>query len=742
MAGPTERSASDEVGSHARPPLDPEVPGAGQVAASTAHSVTAPQLVPDWLVNLAALGWRILAVAGFLLVLGAITATLWTVTASILVAVIVSAVFAPLVLRLRDDGRSRTASAAIVWAAAVVSIGGVLLLLVAAFLPYLGELLSRIDAGLGQLQTSLADLQVPTFVSTIAHDLIGIVRDAVGRDGRSLVAAAGELATIGILATFLVFFFLRDGDKAWLWLFQDASDQKRERITAAGDDALARVGGYLRGTTVLAALMALTDLAFMLLLGVPLAVPLAVLVFLGGYIPYFGGIIATLILLLVTLAALGTGPTVLMLVLIGARNLVLGYGVRPMVYGRTVNIHPAVVLIALPAGFQLAGVIGLFAAVPVTAVVLAVAGAVAAILAPDPPPILPGLVPAWLDRMAQFSWRLLIAVALIALAILVFTAIPLVLIPVVLALVLTATLDPLVQWLMRRGHARSRAAAIAVGGGFLAISGILALTVVSLVEQAGELSDGVSSGVSAANDALGGHLQIPADAAAGGLVGMVKTLVQVGESLAGAAVILLLSTLLTFYFLRDGGDLWSRATSRLRPGALADVDAAASRAFDVLGGYMIGTAAISFVGAASQFLIMVVLGLPLALPVFVLSFFLGFIPYIGGFLSTGIAFLITIAVGSQADIVIMAIWTLVFNIVTGNIVSPIVYGKTVHIHPAIVLVAIPAGAAVAGILGMFIVVPAIGVVAATWRTVLGVIGRDPDDGEPAPAASPEAARGA
>ena len=106
---------------------------------------------------------------------------------------------------------------------------------------------------------------------------------------------------------------------------------------------------------------------------------------------------------------------------------------------------------------------------------------------------------------------------------------------------------------------------------------------------------------------------------------------------------------------------------------------------------MIGTAAISFVGAASQFVIMVVLGLPLALPVFVLSFFLGFIPYIGGFLSTGIAFLITIAVGSQADIVIMAIWTLVFNIVTGNIVSPIVYGKTVHIHPAIVLVAIPAG---------------------------------------------------
>ncbi len=623
----------------------------------------------------------------------------------------------------------------------MVSIGGVLLLLVVAFLPYLSELLTRLEAGLGQLQTSLADLQVPAFVSTIAHDLIGIVRNDARQDGGGLVAAAAELATVGILATFLVFFFLRDGDKAWLWLFQDASDAKRERITAAGDDALARVGGYLRGTTVLAALMALTDLVFMLVLGVPLAVPLAVLVFLGGYIPYFGGIVATIIVLLVTLAALGTGPAVLMIVLIGLRNLVLGYGVRPMVYGRTVNIHPAVVLIALPAGYQLAGVIGLFAAVPVTAVVLAVASAVVAVVDPDPPPVLPGLVPSWLDRMAQFSWRLLVAIALIALVILVFTVVPLVLIPVVLALVFAATFDPLVRTLMRRGRARSRAAGIVVGGGFLAISGILILTVVSLIEQAGELSDSVSAGASTANDALGGHLQIPADATAAGLAGMVRTLAQVGESLASVAVIVLLSTLLTFYFLRDGGELWSRATSRLRPGTLAEVDAAGSRAFDVLGGYMIGTAAISFVGAASQFVIMVVLGLPLALPVFVLSFFLGFIPYIGGFLSTGIAFLITLAVGSQSDIVIMAIWTLVFNIVTGNIVGPLVYGKTVHIHPAIVLVAIPAGSAVAGIPGMFIVVPAIGVVAATWRTVLGVMGQREGKAEPVPSATPEPALG-
>ena len=70
----------------------------------------------------------------------------------------------------------------------------------------------------------------------------------------------------------------------------------------------------------------------------------------------------------------------------------------------------------------------------------------------------------------------------------------------------------------------------------------------------------------------------------------------------------------------------------------------------------------------------------------------------------------------------MIVWTLIFNIVTGNIVTPLVYGRMVHLHPAVVLVAIPGGAAIAGMLGMFIVVPAMAVVASTWRTVLSVIG--------------------
>ena len=86
---------------------------------------------------------------------------------------------------------------------------------------------------------------------------------------------------------------------------------------------------------------------------------------------------------------------------------------------------------------------------------------------------------------------------------------------------------------------------------------------------------------------------------------------------------------------------------------------------------------------------------------------------------------------------IMFIYTIVFNIVQGNFVTPLVYGKAVSLHPAIILLAVPIGSALAGIVGMFLVVPVAGVIATTWRAVLQTI----DTGraiEPVPPVAAEA----
>lgn len=676
--------------------------------------------VPAWLANVAALGWRVLVVVALLIVVALGARALWVVTATIVLSVVLSAVLAPSVLRLRAGGRSRNGSALIVWGVAMLVGLALLLLLVVAFAPHLGDLVRELQEGAAAVRDDIDAQGLPPIVGSVAHDLMHLLGRIVGSAVGGVVSTAAGFVTVLILSVFLIFFLLRDGDRGWLWTFQALGEPKRERITEAGRDALVRLGGYLRGTTILAAVMAATTFLFLVLLGIPLAGSLALLVFLAGYVPVVGGVVATIVVLLVAYASAGLTTTLVLFVLIAARNVLMTSFVRPSVYGRTVSIHPALVLILLPAGYELAGVIGILAAVPVAAVVIAVGSAVVSVVEPDPRPPLPGIVPGWLDRFAQWGWRILVVLGLIATVVAAAVLMPLVVTPIVIALIVTATLDPLVSALVRRGWGRTGASVAAVVGSTLLVVLLLVLAVVSLAEQAGGVGAGVEAGARSIDASAGGTLGVAVQGVVQ-LVQGIRSIMALGGALASFGVVVALGLLLAVAFLRDGGSLWARIVHRAPETHRPALDGAGSRALGVLGGYMIGTAAISGVGAASQGLIMLVLGIPLALPVAVLSFILCFIPYIGGFLSTGIAFLLTVAYGSPADVLIMAGWTIVFNIVQGNIVSPLVYGRTVSLHPAVVLMAIPAAGAIAGILGMFLVVPALGVVAATWRPVLALI---------------------
>src|SRR4029079_6565769 len=116
----------------------------------------------------------------------------------------------------------------------------------------------------------------------------------------AVAADVGTLATVAILGTFLTFFFMMDGDKAWVWVLSAATSWRRDAITTSGHVALERVGGYLRGTAIIAAFDGAAEGLFLLVLGVPHALPLAVIVFFGRFIPYIGGLVTTLLLLSVT----------------------------------------------------------------------------------------------------------------------------------------------------------------------------------------------------------------------------------------------------------------------------------------------------------------------------------------------------------------------------------------------------------------------------------------------------------
>ena len=227
----------------------------------------------------------------------------------------------------------------------------------------------------------------------------------------------------------------------------------------------------------------------------------------------------------------------------------------------------------------------------------------------------------------------------------------------------------------------------------------------------GSLPEGVSGGVGQLSQLVGS--------------GILEFLASIASSIASALVFLIITALLAYFMLRDGDRGWAWITSHLDGWRRTQVTIAGDRAVTMLGGYMIATGVLGLFNAVTGFIVMTLLGLPLALPVAILSFFGGFIPYIGQFVTSLIAFLIAVAFGTTQDVIVMGIWTAVFNVVQGSVIAPLVYGRAVSLHPAIVLIVIPAGGELAGVLGMFLAVPLVGIIGAVWRNILAAIGEVP-----------------
>jgi predicted PurR-regulated permease PerM len=660
------------------------------------------------------------------LVVLATAATLSVVVVSIVLAAVVTSAFDPLAERFRSEGRSPVATAGLVTLAASGLAVAAIVVTAIAFVPAAADLLRAIHAGLTELERAVESGTVSPPGSALVTDVVTGVTDWLSASVSALVSGLASGFTILLLSIFLLFFFVTDADRAIAWTLQGAADWQRTAVDAGIGRARRRVGRSLREAAVRAAAQGVVALVIALVFGLPAPLALAVIVVAGGFIPLLGPVATTAMLGLV---ALGTAGGLACVVAVGALVATAVLLPRFLDSARFEGhgVHPALVLVALSIGALVAGPLGLILAVPVVVALREIGPTVIAALNGKPDDaVRTGLVPRWFDRIAQWSWRLLVLAAVVTLALGALGQVPLIVIPLVLAAVAAATMAPGVGALERRGLTPTTSALAMTIGGFGVIVVVLVLTLAALAGPISEIVNGAVAGAAKVDQALASGQSVASIvvAFAQPIAQAVRTVVL---GLAGLGISVVLGAILTFFLLRDGAMGFEAVTSPLTRWRHDEVEAAAGRATSVLGNYMIGTGAISVVGAGSQFVIMVILGLPLAWPLAVLSFFGGFIPYVGSALTTGLAFLVTVAVGSSQDIVIMLIFTLVFNIVTGNIVAPLVYGKAVSIHPAVVLLAIPAGGAIAGIAGMFLAVPVIGVVATTWRTVLRVFGSVPPD---------------
>lgn len=238
------------------------------------------------------------------------------------------------------------------------------------------DLLRNAGSGLRELERSLASV-LPLDLDEIRELRGNVVRDAsdieVQQEAVSGAVLAGELLAGLALFVVVLFFLLKDGPMIARFMRDRFPDAERERVERIGKQSVELLGGYARGTAFVAAVDAVLIGAALALLGVPLAVPLGVVVFLGGFVPIAGATTAGALAALIALVTNGPVTALAVVGIVLAVNQLEGNVLAPVILGNALSMHPVVILLALAAGAITAGIIGAILAVPVVALGWAVA---------------------------------------------------------------------------------------------------------------------------------------------------------------------------------------------------------------------------------------------------------------------------------------------------------------------------------------------------------------------------------
>lgn len=328
-----------------------------------------------WLEYAGRRGWQIGGVAVGVYVLWILYRQLTLLVLIVFVAALMTAFLLPIARWLERRGLSRTPATVAAVLGSVVAAGGALWLLGWRIAGQMSELTSQFDQVRTGLVEAVRDGPVPLPTTAVQRPMSQLGQWAssntseVAQQVIGVIGAAGGLVTAVVLAFFLV----RDGDRMAQWLLDHLVDpDQRDRVETAAREAGGTLQGYVQAVVIIGGLDALLIGVALLVLGVPLAVPLAVLTFIGGFFPVVGATVAGLLAALVALASGGIVDAIIVVTVVVAVQQIDGNVLQPLIMGRVVHIHPAVVLLALTAGGLVAGIPGAFMAVPAVAVATAV----------------------------------------------------------------------------------------------------------------------------------------------------------------------------------------------------------------------------------------------------------------------------------------------------------------------------------------------------------------------------------
>ncbi|WP_333740162.1 AI-2E family transporter [Streptomyces sp. IBSBF 2806] len=340
-----------------------------------------PAHAVPWGVRVAAeAGWRLLVLAGTLWVLIRVISAVQLVVMAFVVALLLTALLQPTVARLKRAGVPGGAATALTAILGFVVIG-----LMGWFVTW--QVMANIDNLSDQVQGGIDDLRrwllnspfhvTDKQINGIAQNL----RDAIGNNTDSITSAGLEGVTVVVealtgilLAFFSTLFLLYDGRRIWEWTLKLVPAAARPGVAGAGPRAWATLTAYVRGTVIVALIDAIFIGLGIYFLNVPMAVPLAVFIFLFSFIPLVGAVASGALAVVVALVTQGVFAAVMTLLVVLAVQQIEGHILQPFILGRAVRVHPLAVVLSVAAGGMVAGIGGAIVAVPLVAVTNTVVG--------------------------------------------------------------------------------------------------------------------------------------------------------------------------------------------------------------------------------------------------------------------------------------------------------------------------------------------------------------------------------
>jgi putative heme transporter len=328
--------------------------------------------VPGWLATGAAWSWRLLLLLTASTLILMVMVRLYLVTLPVIIALVLATLCVGPARFLERIGVPRLIAAFVVVLGGISAVVGVFVVIAPQFIDEARELGPTITDAIETLFGFLEDN-----FGWDRDEVLGWIDDGIA----ALMEQSGQIAqqlasgaviviqgiTALVLAVILLFFFVKDGAQIVDWIIARTPDQHRETVRAVGRRAWTALTGFVRGTAAIALIDAVGIGIGLAILGVPLALPLGVLVFFGGLFPIVGAIVTGAFAVLVALADGGPIIALIALGIVVAVQQLESNILAPLVLGKATALHPLGVLTSLTAGGILLGVLGAFIAVPIAA---------------------------------------------------------------------------------------------------------------------------------------------------------------------------------------------------------------------------------------------------------------------------------------------------------------------------------------------------------------------------------------